>query len=119
MKYVIRRVIKRARSTRKRKWQSHARTGEPISHTTLAALVDVCNRLDNAIESYEKCIFTAGNSPPRTLQLFTGKSFLEFIKFRVEAYLISDKEHDTDGLLVSMEELLARASKQRRIVGHL
>ena len=28
------------------------------------------------------------------------------------------EEHDTDGLLVSLEELLARASKQRRTVGH-
>ena len=118
MKYVIDRVIKRARSTRKRKRPSIARNGEPLSHSSLSALVAVWNRLDNEVEGYEKCIFTAGNSPSRTLQLFTGKSFLGFIKFRVEAYLISDKEHDTDGLLVSLEELLARASKQRRIVGY-
>ena len=121
MKYVIDRVIKRARSTRKRKRPSIARTGEPLSHSSLSALVAVWNRLDNEVEGYEKCISTAGNagnSPSRTLQLFTGKSFLEFIKFSLEAYLISDKEHDTDGLLVSLEELLARASKQRRIVGY-
>ena len=118
MTHVIQRVIKRARSTRKRKRPSIARTGEPLSHPSLAALVGVWNRLDNEVEGYEKCISTAGNSPPRTLQLFTGKSFLEFIKFSLEAYLISDKEHDTDGLLVSMKELLARASKRRRIVRH-
>ena len=116
MTHVIQRAIKRARSTRKRKRQSNARTGGPLSHPSLAALVGVWNRLDNEVEGYEKCISTAGNSPSRTLQLFTGKSFLEFIKFSLEAYLISDKEHGTDGLLVSLE-LLARASKQRRIVG--
>ena len=121
MKYVIRRVINRARSKRKREWQSIARTGEPLSHSSLSALVAVWNRLDNEVEGYEKCISTAGNagnSPSHTLQLFTGKSFLEFIKFNLEAYLLSDKEHDTDGLLVSMKELLARASKRRRIVRH-
>ena len=118
MKYVIRRVIKHARSTRKREWQSIARTGEPLSHPSLAALVAVWNRLDNEVAGYEKCISTAGNSPSRTVQLSAEKSFLEFIKFNLEAYLLSDKEHDTDGLLVSMKELLARASKRRRIVRH-
>ena len=118
MTHVIHRVIKRARSTRKRKRQSNARTAEPLSHPSLAALVGVWNRLDNEVEGDEKCIFTAGNSPPRTLQLFKGKAFLEFIKVSVEEYLIIDKGSDTDALLVSMEELLARASKQRRKVGH-
>ena len=111
MTHVIQRVIKRARSTRKRKRQSNARTGEPLSHPSLAALVGVWNRLDNEVEGYEKCISTAGNSPSRTLQLYKGKAFLEFIKFNLEAYLLSDREHDTDGLLVSMKELLARASR--------
>ena len=87
MTHVIQRVIKRAASTRKRKRQSNVRTGEPLSHPSLAALVGVWNRLDNEVEGYEKCIFTAGNSPSRTLQLFKGKSFLEFIKFSVEEYL--------------------------------
>ena len=85
MTRVIQRVIKRARSTRKRKRQSNARTGEPLSHPSLAALVGVWNRLDNEVEGYEKCIFTAGNSPSRTLRLFKGKAFLEFIKASLEA----------------------------------
>ena len=94
-------------------------TGEPLSHASLAALVDVWNRLDNAVESYEKCIFNAENSPSRTLRLFKGKAFLEFIKGSLEEYLITDKEQDTDALLVSLEELLDRASKQHRIGGHI
>ena len=118
MTHVIQKVIKRARSRRKRKWQSNARTGEPLCHPGLVALVGVWNRLDNEVEGYEKCIFTAENSPSRTLRLFKRRAFLEFIKVSVEEYLIIDKEQDTDALLVSIEELLARASKQRRIGGH-
>ena len=117
--HVIQRVIRHARSTRKRKWPSKARTGEPLSHASLAALVDVWNRLDNAVEDYEKCNSAAQNSPSRTLRLFKGKAFLEFIKGSLEEYLIIDKEQDTDALLVSLEELLDRASKQHRIGGHI
>ena len=107
------------RATRKRKWPSTARTGEPLSHASLAALVDVWNRLDNAVEDYEKSNSAAENSPSRTLRLFKGKAFLEFIKGSLEEYLITDKEQDTDALLVSLEELLDRASKQHRIGGHI
>ena len=116
---VIQSVIRHNRATRKRKWPSTARTGEPLSHASLAALVDVWNRLDNAVEDYEKCNSAAENSPSRILRLFKGKAFLEFIKVSLEEYLIIDKEQDTDALLVSLEELLDRASKQHRIGGHI
>ena len=115
---VIQRVIRHSRATRKRKWPSTARTGEPLSHASLAALVDVWNRLDNAVEDYEKCNSAAENSPSRTLRLFKGKAFLEFIKVSLEEYLIIDKEQGTDALLVGLEALLDRASKQRRIDRH-
>ena len=94
-------------------WTGLHPNAEPISPQGKGYLVNILDRLWQAIERWDpRDPRNSDNTMARDLQLRKGKAFLELIEKCLLEYMMSKKEEGTFDMLDSVEDLLLHATSR-------